>query len=159
MIILVDTREQLPFNFAAAVPQGTAPVVKTVTLHTGDYGVEIEGADSESDLICIERKSLADLYGTFSTSVRRERFYKEAARMANFGYAAIVIEATMQEMMNPNIHLRHPTKTTPQSVFGTLFALATRHRLGVWPCPGREAAEQVTFKLLERWHRDANTER
>ncbi len=153
-VILVDKAEKKPYEFKCVRPSLHPPIVKTVHLKTGDYSIETPNATSNAQRITVERKTLADLYATLTSN--RERFYRESVRMSEFGYAAIVIEAGMAAILNPNLSLTHPTKASPRSIFGTLFALSERYSIAVWTCPDREFAEQVTYKLLERWHRDHN---
>jgi ERCC4-type nuclease len=100
----------------------------------------------------IERKSLADLYGTLGQA--RDRFERKLERMARYGYAAIVVEAELSVIRNPNDHLRHPTKMNPKAAILSLLAWTQRYNVHLWPCPGREAGEIVTFRLLERFFRD-----
>lgn len=157
MTILVDSREQKPYRFADVTRRQPAKeylAVKTVALPTGDYSVESWDATDDSKRIIIERKSLADLYATLTTG--RPRFIREVERMTNFGYAAIVIESDLSAILDPNPHLLHPTRANPRSIFGSLFAISQRYGICVWPCPSRDFAEQLTYRLLERWHRSVN---
>ena len=82
MVIIRDTREQNGYTFGF-LPQDQ---VKVGTLPTGDYS--IEGLE---DQVTIERKSLADAFGTIGG--QRKRFQRELERMTSFKYAAVVIEA------------------------------------------------------------------
>src|SRR6266851_6856039 len=82
-IIVVDTREQRPLSFMNSQPG---------TLKTGDYSVlGYEAA------IAVERKSLADLFGC--VGVQRERFVRELERLAAYRYPAIVIEASLAQVV------------------------------------------------------------
>ena len=63
-------------------------------LVTGDYS--IEGLE---DRVCVERKTLEDLFGTLGKG--RERFALEFERMAVMEHAAVVIEANWQEICRP----------------------------------------------------------
>src|SRR6266851_1529925 len=82
-IILCDTREQLPLML---------PNFRRATLVTGDYSVE-----GYEELIAVERKTLEDLYGCFGQS--RERFVRELDRLAAYRYPAIVIEASLAQVV------------------------------------------------------------
>lgn len=90
--VLVDTREQRPFDFLSVT---TGPSNKIVpmrvptlraALRNGDYG--ILGLPS----VAIERKSKEDLYGSVG---RRANFIGRLERMAELSYAAVVIEAEL----------------------------------------------------------------
>jgi hypothetical protein len=112
--IVVDSREQLPYEFTGMVGQGSESlVVPTVVqgLASGDYSIA-----GMEDQVAVERKSLDDLYG--SVTWGRDRFEREIERrnklagdgtsdmatacgLAPTGFAAVVIEATWPEIMNP----------------------------------------------------------
>lgn len=150
--IIVDTREQLPFDFASVKSPAVPFTVARQTLETGDYSVEAPLTATKADMIVIERKSLADLYSTLGRG--RDRFEREFQRMAEYGYAALVIEATWEQIAEPNKHLKHPTLLAPKTVVATLVAWSQRYGVHVFPCPGRLFAEKLSYRLLERWARD-----
>jgi ERCC4-type nuclease len=126
--ILIDTREQRPFLFDGAVRR---------TLRTGDYS--IEGAE---DLIAIERKSLSDLLGCIGQG--RNRFERELERLGAMPYPAVVIEASLAEVLNGTRH----TSIHPNSVLGSLCAWSIRYRLPLFFCGNRALAQLVTERLL-----------
>ena len=74
--IVVDNREQLPYEFPGAVVQA---------LPTGDYSIV-----GLTNRVTIERKSKADAYS--SLGLGRARFRREFERLAEFDYAAVVVE-------------------------------------------------------------------
>jgi len=154
MHIAVDTREQKPYKFKKTVKpsNGIEFDIERTTLQTGDYGLVKPMLAETSDLIALERKSLADLFSTVSQG--RFRFENEMKRMTQYGYAAIIIEADFAMMCNPNAYLKWPTGMDTKSMFATLIAFSTRYNVHLWPCPTREFAEAVTYRLLERWFRD-----
>ncbi len=78
--ILVDTREQTPWEFAYPTLRGS--------LKTGDYSVQ-----GLENVVSLERKSLGDLVQ--SVTWERERFIREVERLATFPVRAIVVEAHM----------------------------------------------------------------
>lgn len=90
--VIVDTREQRPFDFT--------PFTKWVgdwvtrTLPTGDYSVE--GMEA---ILALERKSLADIIG--SVTQGRARFLRFCERLAEYRYKAILIEASYQDIKTP----------------------------------------------------------
>lgn len=154
--IAVDTREQLPFPFRGIKPRLFSSFsIRTATLDTGDYTTAELGDSRQS--ICIERKSLTDLY--LSLGCGRARFEREAVRMAEYEYAAIVIEADWSAILNPNEHLKHETRMSAASVSATLLAWNLRYGIHIWPCPDRAHAEVLTFRLLERFHYDRSKEK
>jgi len=152
MTIKVDTREQLPYDFASVKsPQIPFTVVRD-TLGTADYTTEAPLTAPKADQIVIERKSLQDLYSTLGQA--RDRFEQEFQRMSEYGYAALVVEATWEQIAEPNRHLKHPSLLVPKTVVATLVAWSQRYGVHVFTCPGRVFAEKLTYRLLERWFRD-----
>lgn len=159
--ICIDSREQRPYSFDCMRAKCVIPFgIRVGCLQSGDYSVDpLDGTAEEYEVsrhadhgIAIERKSLQDLYSTMSQ--HRERFEDEFKRLSKYGFAAIVIEAEWSQICYPNKFLNHPTGLNPKSVIATLAAWKQRYGVHVETCPGREFAEQWTFRLLERWYRD-----
>lgn len=152
--IAVDSREQQAFAFAGFFADGSSGkagrrplVIPTVTvgLKSGDYSII-----GFEDRVAVERKGLADLYGTLGQG--RGRFTRELERLATFDYAAVVVEADWQTILYDP-----PERGTlsPLSVFRSVVAWQQRHtNVHWWPCPGRGFAERVCFRILERWWKD-----
>jgi len=139
--IVVDTREQKPFTFHKISPK---PKVIHKGLKTGDYSL-----NGYEQRICIERKSLPDLYSSFGKE--RARFEKECYRMSLFDYAAIVCEADW------NTILRCPpsrSKLHPKSLFSSIVAWSQRYNIHFIPSPNRIFAERITYRMLERFYND-----
>jgi len=159
MTIWVDTSEQRPYRFTDLPAHGPYRVERH-SLDTADYLVDPQAPQAEfikpARSAIVERKSLADLYGTVGRG--RRRFEAELARMGAYGFRAIVIEAEWSQILNPNAHLVKPTKMLPKSMLASLLAWQQRYNVHVIPCPGRAAAERITFRLLERWFRDQQKE-
>lgn len=138
--VMVDSREQLPYGFDhldVIVPIGL------VGLASGDYS--IQGLESE---IAIERKSLADLYG--SCTWGRDRFEHEIERLNALNFAAVVIEATWPEIANPTA--ADPTwrsQASPESILGTITSWSVRYRNVPWWAVGpREECERQVYRCL-----------
>ncbi len=130
LVILCDTREQLPL---------TLPNSRRATLATGDYSVE-----GYEQLIAVERKTLEDLYGCFGQS--RERFVRELDRLAAYRYPAIVIEASLAQVVAGARH----SQVHPNSAIGSLVAWSTRYRIPCWLCGNRAGAATVTHRILTK---------
>jgi ERCC4-type nuclease len=142
--ILVDSREQLPYTFT-----GLDVIVPTAIagLPTGDYSIQ----DHESE-IAIERKSLADLYGSMTWG--RERFEREVERLSELpGFAAVIIEATWPQIADPlSFDPAWKNKTKPKTIVNTITAWAIRYpRVQWWPVGSRRDCEVTTFRLLSRF--------
>jgi DNA excision repair protein ERCC-4 len=151
--VLVDTREQKFFTFrnisadGGKSKPGTKLVVltRTVSLTSGDYSL-----DGHADKIAVERKSKADLFGTVGQG--RERFERELARLNEMTYAAVIVEAEWSEILtNPPDH----SCLSPKSIYRSVIAWQQRFpRVHWWFCPGRDAAERTTFRVLERYWKE-----
>jgi ERCC4-type nuclease len=151
-VVLIDTREQLPFRFTglrADAKDGRRPLDVTTrveTLPTGDYSL-----DGLRDQVAIERKSLADLYHTLGQN--RDRFERELIRLAALCFAAVVIEADWLKILSePPAHSR----LNPKSIFRSVIAWQQRFpRVHWWACPHRRFAEIATLRILERFYKEA----
>jgi ERCC4-type nuclease len=131
-VLLVDTREQKRLCF------GSHPT-RIATLTTGDYSIE-----GITDAVAIERKSLSDLYGCIGQS--RERFERELERMSALHYGALVVEATLAEVLTgPPL-----SRVNPHAAFGSLMAWSVRGRLPIFFCGDRRLAAMTVMKLLEK---------
>jgi len=86
-IILIDTREQQPFEFKGYK-------TRRVGLKAGDYSLQGKQA-----LVVIERKSLADLFGTLARKHNFNRFCKELEKLKKVKYAFVLIEASPERVM------------------------------------------------------------
>ena len=134
MRIIIDTREQRPYRF----PDGVETVRQALV--AGDYSVE--GLEGE---IAVERKSLADAYGTFGRG--RARFVRELDRLAQVRYAAVVVEADLATAL-----FLPPARSrlSPRSFNRSWIAWSVRTGVHFLFCGSRELAERETFLLLQR---------
>jgi ERCC4-type nuclease len=148
--VVRDLRERgAPYLFQNMPPlardRGKRLVVNCFEKHlvTGDYS--IEGLESE---VCVERKQLADLYGTLGKG--RSRFQKEVERMADMQFSAVVIEADLREVWRPrDFHQTWQSRLQPRSVEGTMNAWAIRYPKTHWILAGsRRNGEIKTFGIL-----------
>lgn len=131
MIVIVDTREQIPFRFSEGVE------VRRAALAVGDYS--LAGLE---DQVVIERKSLGDLLG--SITHERERFVRELRQLRAFRFAGLVIEGTWADILARN----YRADVSPNSVLGSLAAFAIKY--GVVPILAEDhaTAAQITERLL-----------
>ena len=129
--IAVDTREQQPYQFDGA---------EVVTLSTGDYS--IVGLE---DRVTIERKSKADAYGSLGQG--RARFRREFERLAEFDYAVVVVEDTVQGFLRRPSH----SKMNPRAAIGSLLAWSVRYRVPVFFAGDRVHGRALTHKLLQMY--------
>ena len=141
--IIVDTREQSGYFFETFEDV----IVHHEGLRTGDYSlVGCSDPEIHGQTICIERKSLADLFGTMGNG--RNRFLGEIGRMLRFDFSAIVIEGTFKDIMDNPPQM---SSMRPNAVIGSLVSIATRYNIQVYACHDRVDAEFVTYHLLRRF--------
>ncbi len=153
--IAVDTREQAPWSFLSI--QGDSKddskriLVRTVTkaLPTGDYS--IVGLE---DQVCVERKSREDLESSITHG--RERFEREFVRMSTMRYAAVVVEASLSEILH---HPRLHSQVNPKAVIRTALSWSIRYGVHWWFAPSRAHAEVMAYRLLQQFFRINQEER
>ena len=131
MTVVIDSREQRPYQFPNSLVKG---------LPTGDYS--IEGLE---DRVTVERKEKSDCYS--SLGARRRRFKKELERMAGFDYAAIVIECSLADFLTPPPFSR----LSPKAAINTLISWSVQHGVHIWFAGDRNLARGVTYKILEKY--------
>jgi len=137
MIIAIDTREQRPYKFTSA---------EVMTLKSGDYSIV-----GMEDRVAIERKTKSDAYGSLGRS--RARFQREIERLAEYDYAAIVIEDSVPRFVCRPLY----TKMNPNSAIASLLGWSVRYGIHVFFAGDRDHAQALTLKLLEffwRYHRE-----
>lgn len=155
--VVIDRREQKPYLFDGLrtnADLGNRPIrvdLRFDTLTTGDYSI------FGLPIVTIERKSKEDLYGSISQA--RQNFEARLRRMSSeFWYSAVVVEADWEELLSdPPRH----TQFSPKALARTIQAWAIRYpRVHWWFLWCREAAENFTFRLLEKFwqaHQDRET--
>lgn len=128
MLVLIDTREQIPLKFK---PDGILTGVKRVTLPVGDYAAEFN--DGTRPPIMFERKGINDLFGTMGKGY--PRFKKELARAKDAGLQLIlIIEGTLAEVYAGVPHSTMEGATVVQK----LFTLWIRYDLQPVFCASRK---------------------
>ena len=135
MRIVVDSREQLPYELQTPTETRALPV--------GDYSL-IGG----EHLIAIERKTIDDLIGCLTSD--RERFERELYRGKSLDYFCLVVEASLSDLVNGN----YRSQMNPKSAIQSLLAFSVRYRLPVFFCESREYGQRVTESLLLKYARE-----
>lgn len=146
--VTIDSREQAPYGFTGIIADAaqhgrpiTVPI-EFATLRSGDYSIA-----GMHDLVAVERKSLADLYSTLGQG--RERFQREHERLAEFAFAAVVIEADWETI------LKHPperSKLLPKTVHRTMVSWQIKYGVPWLAMNGRRLAELTTFQILSKFY-------
>jgi ERCC4-type nuclease len=131
LLVIVDTREQMPFDLLPGVEMVRA------TLDAGDYTtVALQG------IAVIERKSVAD----FASSIthERERFDDELRRLRGYRWRCIIVEGEIGEVWRA-------AAVHPHSVIGTCASFMARSDCPVLFAGTRAAAARLAFGILRRW--------
>ena len=130
--IKIDSREQRPYQFEIPSQVGA--------LKCGDYS--ILGLE---DCISIERKSINDLVSSLTSE--RERFKRMLYRGKSLDHRALIVEASLADIINGNYY----SDTNPKSVIESLVAFSIRYNLPVWLAGSREQGQRLTQSLLEKY--------
>jgi DNA excision repair protein ERCC-4 len=151
-VIVIDTREQSPYTFASIRSDARdggkllAITTRRGTLRSGDYS--LLGYERR---IAVERKSLADLYGTLGRG--RARFERELARLAAMQFAAVVVEAEWSEVLGSP---PPRSRLNPKTIYRSVLAWQQRYpSVHWWFLPGRAYGEVTTFRILDRFLRES----
>ncbi|MFC2172065.1 ERCC4 domain-containing protein [Acidobacteriota bacterium] len=112
------------------------------TCQEGDYQL------LNSDLISLERKTLPDLIGSISRE--RARLERELKRLRQFQYRALIIEASMEDILQH----RYRSQMESHAVIQSLCAFSIRYGLPVWFCGDRRGGEYITKSLLLKMARE-----
>lgn len=139
--VLVDTREQLPWDLAPLKQQRLAT---EEGLPTGDYTVK-----GLEHLVVLERKSLDDLVGCCGSG--RERFEREIQRLLAYPHRAVIVEASWDDLMRGDWRSR----VLPQVVTGSVIGWTARG-VPFLMAGCRAAAQQAASRFLfaaarQRW--------
>lgn len=132
MKILIDNREKkaLFFNHKSITS------VENTTLSVGDYGALFQ--DNFSPRIFFERKSIQDLYGTFSQGYLRFKKEIERAKEQNV-QLIIIVEGSISRILQGTVY----SKRTPQSVLYQIFTLRVRYNIETVFC--KDAVEMAEY--------------
>ncbi len=131
MTVVIDSRERRPYEFPNAVVRG---------LPTGDYSVE-----GLEDKVTVERKEKSDCYSSLGTN--RKRFKRELERMAGFDYAAIVIECSLADFLNPPPF----SKLSPKAAINTLISWSVQYGVHIHFAEDRLFARGIAYRILEKY--------
>ena len=137
MTILVDTREQRPFNFEHDLYDVQ---IQPGTLSAGDYSLA-----GLQDKVAVERKSLPDLVGCLGRE--RERFERELQRGAALDAFAVVVEASWADLAGGNFR----SQLNPHAACQSVLAFMARYRVPFLFAGSRTAAEYATWGFLRQF--------
>jgi len=134
MVIIIDTREQRPYDF------GDIKAEKK-KLDSGDYSVA-----GFEDRIAIERKTVEDLIGTFIK--RREAFYAELRRLQDYDATCIIVEGSLKDIYGK----KYVSSISPIAVMGTIMHILIEMKIPIHFCGNRQCAREfVIAYLIKAW--------
>lgn len=169
--VLIDTREQRPFAPHLWIKgQRVLLDASRANLNEGDYTTPAAASH-----VCIERKSIEDLYGTLfgsgidamgESAPNQERFREELLRLRKYAYRALVVEGNEDDLVE--YIERNRRRVTPQNAIQTLWSLAINYQIPVVtfsnyykgryePGIAREKAEWFTGYVLSYIHNQATS--
>ena len=137
-LIVVDTRESLPLGFPGSTRK---------TLATGDYSVL--GMETR---VAIERKTLGDFYACVGRE--RARFERELERLAGMVYPAVVIEASLSDVLHGHTFSR----VHPMSAIGSILGWSVKYRLPFFLAEDRRRCRSMVYHLLRHFWRHHHEE-
>jgi ERCC4-type nuclease len=126
-VVLMDTREQNPFDFSRFT--GWFSGVEKKALPLGDYSVA-----GLENVCVVERKNLDDLVHSFT--VERSVFVDRLRRMSAYPHRLLVITSTLSEIKSPYPYSGINPNRIVQSLIASLaglgvpFATTENHELG-----------------------------
>lgn len=138
-VVLVDTREQCPFDFSRFA--GWFAGVEKRALALGDYTI----AGLEETCI-VERKDLSDLVHSFT--VERSAFVARLRRMSSRPHPLLVIATTLSQVKSPYLH----SGVNPNRVLQSLIAVLAGLGVPFVTTETHELGEEVTASFLYQIH-------
>ena len=138
MVVIQDSREQLPFTFEH---ERYADVqIQSGTLNIGDYS--LRGLE---DKVAVERKSLPDLVQCLGRE--RSRFERELQRGMALDAFTVVVEASWSDLASGNFR----SQINPHAACQSVLAFMARYRLPFLFAGSRAAAEYSVWGFLHQY--------
>ena len=138
-VVLVDTREQKPFDFSRFA--GWFSGIEQKALALGDYSV----AGLERACV-VERKDLDDLIHSFTAG--RSVFVDRLRRMISYPHRLLVITATLSQIKSPYPH----SGTNPTRIVQSLIALLAGLQVPFVTTENHELGEEIVASYLYQVH-------
>lgn len=142
MKLYVDSREQNPLEF----PQTVGVEVVPTALPLGDYSAFY---GERLDPTVIERKSISDLFTSFTSGYEAERTKILKAAELHRSYI-LAIEATASEILKGHSYWKggevHEHHKTGIAMLRQLMTLQRKYGIAVWFCTTRK---EMAWRILE----------
>ena len=138
-VILVDTREQNPFDISRF--DGWFSGIETRPLKLGDYSVA-----GLEDVCVVERKDLPDLI--HSLTAERSVFVDRLRRMSRYPHRLLVITAALSQVKSPYPH----GGTSPNRITQSLIAVLAGLQVPFLCTETHELGEELVASYLYQVH-------
>lgn len=130
LTLLIDTREQAPLDF----PEVLNCSVRREGLRVGDYSAEyLPGLNIKLDTV-FERKSIADLFGSYTNNYEAEKAKIKRAKELNLRFI-LAIEGTVTEVLRGHSYwkdgARHEAKKLGISMLRQLITMSQKYDFDV----------------------------
>ena len=140
MLVVCDTREQMPYSFDLEVYRRAGVTVQRCALPTGDYS--LAGLEAQ---VAIERKSLPDLMACMGRE--RRRFMAEMERARGYRAFAVIAECSWKDIASH----AYKAQVKPQAALATLTAIMARYGVPVIFTGSRAAGEYACWCFLRQF--------
>lgn len=138
-VVVVDTREQNPFEFSRF--KGWFSGVERRALKLGDYSMA-----GLEEVCVVERKDLADLVRSFT--VERQVFVDRLRRMSRYPRRLLVVTAALSQVKSP-----YPNSTAkPNQITQSLMAVLTGLQVPFLCTETHELGEELLASYLYQVH-------
>jgi len=137
--VVVDTREQNPFDFSRF--EGWFAGIAYKALNLGDYSVA-----GLEELCVVERKDLADL--VHSMTANRSVFVNRVKRMSSYPHRLLVITAALSQVKSTYPH----AGANPNCIFQSLIALLAGLNVPFLCTETHELGEEAVASYLYQVH-------
>lgn len=159
MILIVDTREQDPLSFSSV--EGFS--VARETMNVGDYTARHK--DGQMDSAVIERKSVGDLFHSFTHEYENEK--EKIFRAQELGLKYILaVESPALDVRKGHKYWRdgewREVQKTGIAQVRQIMTIQRKYSIEVWWCAGRlEMAFMIQeyFLAMERIKKDQKTQK
>ena len=138
-VVLVDTREQMPFDFSPFTAWFSG--IEKRALALGDYSVV-----GLEEACVVERKDLDDLIHSFTAE--RSVFVDRLRRMISYPHRLLVITATLSQIKSPYPH----SWTNLNRIVQSLIALLAGLRVPFVTTENHELGEEIVASYLYQVH-------
>lgn len=133
--IIIDTREVLPLEFPAV----RTCSLRRETLNTGDYACQYD--DGSWDDVVWERKSIADLFGSYTSNYENERNKILRAKEQGKKFF-LAIEASAKELLKGHSYTKggvvYTSKKSGMAMLRQLMSVMRKYDVRVFMCSDRE---------------------